>query len=703
MKNIRSWWILLAVLLLLAATGMVLFFLLYRPAQALEFFYWNTTIVDFNEGRFYHTALSWRSDGEVQLLPVGFEHPWVPGNNTGLPPRGGPAAAYWNEHLYVIGGDNPFADTHSEVFYTTIVNTLTHELADWQETTPLPTSVYPYGVFRHEAAVLNFTETNKSYLYVFGGISNEGMENRYYDKVIYAEISADGTLGDWQETTPLPVALFGMESLVMNGRIYILGGADHLGSSRREVYHTVPDPATGQIAQWYQTTSLPTLGEGGYVELSAAAEHGRIYVYGGASSAVSPNYSPYVHFGTPDPATGEISGWTMATEGLPYNSYASEGTAYESGLLLAIAGAWNNAIDPSGDVRAALIDHETGQIGEWVSTLALEPRFWHAVVQDDFGWLYSLCGATGSAQQQPRLNEVWVTSPYGEGRGFQAAGGTLYPTQETTPTIYATSGVYTSSILLVQLIEGQESSLTSLSWNTTITDPSLMTITMRYRYHHNGEWTGWYGPFLSNPGIGVTTTIPISGTCDWFQYSVRLETLSNTVTPFLNAVRVGILAPPNLTVKDLTVTGCDTCPTLVPPNEPVQIVFTIRNESSSLRWNNNFYTVLFITTTPGYTPWPPDVPIGCENYPTVTCPLVVPMFGTDFYEGAPPKTVSITWTFEQPGTYYLVAYGDYNNTPVAPPPIYDVREYNEFDNLQERVVRVGALSVYLPLVSKGWP
>lgn len=701
MSRIRKRWLLPVALLFLAGSGLATFLLLYHPAQALEFFYWNTTIADFNEGRFYHTALSWRGDGEVQLLPVGFEHPWVPGNNTGLPPRGAPAAAYWSGHIYVIGGDNPFTDTHNEVFYTTIVNTLTHELADWQETTPLPTSVYPYGVYRHEAAVMTFTETNKSYLYVFGGMSNEGLENRFYSDVLYAEIHPDGTLGNWQETAPLPNPLYGMESLVLNGRIYILGGADPTGNSRREVYHTVPDPSTGQIAQWYQTASLPALGDGGYVELSAATEHGRIYVYGGAVSAVYPSYSPYVHFAAPDPATGDISGWTMATQGLPQNCYATEGAAYESGLLLAVAGAWNNGVDPSGDVRAALIDHETGQNSEWVSTLALTPRFWHAVVQDDFGWLYSLCGASGSGYQ-PRLNEVWVASPYGEGRGFQGAGGIIYPAQETTPTIYAPSGVYTSSIIVAQLIEGQESSLTSLSWNTTITDPALMTITMRYRYHHNGAWTPWYGPFPSNPGIGVTTTIPISGTCDWFQYSARLETLSNTVTPFLNAVRIGILAPPNLSVKGLTVTGCDTCPALVPPNEPVQIVFTIRNESTGLRWDNNFYAMLFITTTPDYTPWPPALPIGCENYPTVTCPLVVPMYGMDFPEES-SRTVIISWTFDQPGVYHLIAYADYNNTPTMPPPIYDVREYNEYDNLQERVVYVGTLSIYLPLVSKGWP
>ncbi|MGB9722885.1 MAG: hypothetical protein ACP5OO_07070 [Chloroflexia bacterium] len=696
-------WLLLAVLFLLVVSGLAVFFLLYHPAQAMEFFYWNTTIVDFNAGRFYHTALSWRGDGEVQLLPVGFEHPWVPGNNTGLPPRGAPAVAYWNRHIYVIGGDIKFGETYNNVYYTTIVSTLTHELADWQETTPLPNGLYPEGLYRHEAAVRTFTETNKTYLYVFGGKEDAGGSSTCYDKVIYAEIHPDGTLGDWQETTPLPTPLFGMESLVLNGRIYILGGADQSGQSRREVYYAVPDPDTGQISEWHQTALLPALGAGGYVELSAAVEHGRIYVYGGSNGAVSPTYSPYVHFATPDPATGAISGWTMANETLPYNCYASEGAAYESGLLLAVAGAWNNAIDPSGDVRAALLDHETGQTSEWGSTLALTPRFWHGVVQDDFGWLYSLCGATGSAHGAPRLNEVWIASPYGEGRGFQAAGGIIYPTQETTPTIYAPSGVYTSSVILVQLVEGQEATLTGLSWNTTITDPALMTITMRYRYHHAGQWTSWYGPFPSQPGIGVTTTLPISGTCDWFQYSAHLATLSDTVTPFLNAVRIGILAPPNLAVKNLTVTGCDTCPTLIPPNEPVDIVFTVRNEGSGLRWGNNFYAMLFITTTPDYTPYPPALPIGCENYPTVTCPLIVPMQGMYFGEGTPPQTVTVPWTFTEPGVYYLVAYADYNDTPAMPPPIYDVGEYNEFDNLQRLTVHVGTLSIHLPLVTKGWP
>ncbi len=681
------------------AAALLLYFLLVRPVYALEFFYWDTTLLDFNEGFFYHTALAWNDDGEVTLLPLGLGQNWI--TATALPePRSGHAAAYHDWHLYVIGGDSDFGVTHNTVYYTTIDST-THELEPWQQTTPLPTALYPDGVIFHDAVVLN------DYVYVFGGKEDEG-DTTYYDMVAFSQIQPDGTLGPWQATLPLPMPLFEMESAVLNGHIYVMGGADYqTAQSRREVYYTTPLP-NGEIPSWPQTSApLPSLGVGGYIESSVAVVNGRIYVYGGADALVAPEYSFYVHFAEPISPSGDILGWTFNLENLPQNVYASEGAAYESGLLLAVSGAWNNALDPSEDVRAALVYSETGQTGEWVSTLGLVPgRFYHTVVQDDLGWLYSIGGSTTAAGG--RLSEVQIAPAYGGGGGYPLGRpARLDQTIETTRTAYAPNGTWTSPPMYVEQIEGIEGRLTRLEWNSTITNPQQMTVTMSFRRRTGGSWTDWSDPYPSEPGIGVTTTMwmPPTMTAHSIQYRVYMATSVSTTTPILNAARVGVLAPPDLVADDITVTGCASCPGVVPPNEPIQIEFTMYNRSTSIVYGNNFIAMVFITTTPDYTPLPPDLPSGCEGFnpPTVTCPFIIQLQALDFEENDPPFVWQIPYMFTEPGLYYLVGYVDYNDTPHYPPPLYDVREFQEFNNRVVFAVRVGEVSIYLPMVAKNHP
>jgi hypothetical protein len=646
-------------------------------------------------------------DGEVQLLPIGLAHPWEPGNSTGLPPRAGLAAAYLNGHIYVTGGYGssgvPCSDARNEVFFTT-VHSATHELADWQPTTPLPTSVYPEGVRFHEAAAFTVTQGGggeAAFLYVFGGEEEDGASSSIYADVLFAPIHPDGTLGSWQATTPLPEPLFGMESAVWNRRIYIIGGLRQNGQSSSAVYFAQPNP-DGTIPSWTRTSAdLPfTIGnKPHYYEPAVAIEHGRIYVIGGASGVLGTTFSPYIFFGAPDPATGDIVSWTpVYPEILPQNLFAGEGAAYQSGLLLTIAGAWNNLTTPTGDVLAALVDHETGQTGEWLYTIGMtQPRYWHSVVQDEYGWLYAIGGATGYSGAC--LSQIAVASPYSGGGQLVASAPSLAATGETTPTIYAPDGIFTSAIKNVTQYGGTAAQLVKLAWNTTIPDPQAMTITLSYRYNRDGVWSPWSDPVPSRGPGTLTTTLPISITCEYFQYRAYFSTTVLTQTPYLNAVRVTVLAPPDLVADDLTVTGCPSCPDVIPLNQPVTIAFTVHNRSTSLKAGNNFFAMLFITTTAGYQPIPPDCPDGCDcNHPD-TCPFIWGLQATDFEDTDPPMVLTTTHTFTQAGTYYLVAYVDYNDA--GPWPFFDVPELVETNNSRTFVAHVGYRRVFLPLIVKG--
>jgi|GEM_PF-1749024 len=717
MDKTRKKWQALVVLVVAVVTGAVLFLFAVYPALAAQFFFAKTTLQDFNEGVFYHTALSWIGDGEVRLLPIGLGQPWQPGNNTGLPKRAGLATVYVNGYLYALGGDYLLGDARNNVYYARVytdVFTATGRLSDWQETTPLPTDIYPEGVCQHEAVALTFTDTQKTFLYVFGGME-EHPPSTMYDNVLFAEVLSDGTLGPWQETVALPMARFGHESVVLSDTLYVLGGTDNLGTSPREVYYTRPNRNTGEIADWNETTApLPELGVGGYFHAALGVSQGRFYVYGGSSGPVDSTYSYYVHFAHPE-ADGDILDWTYNTEVLPVNCWASEGAGYSSGLLLAIAGAWScgAGCTPSGDVQVSLADGDTGQTTPWYDTVAMSPpRFLHSVTQDDDGFLYSIGGATGYSSE--RLNNVDIALPYGGGESLPLqTAADLEAAADADEPIFAPFGRYTSPYIDVRIIDQPwyHATLTSFSWNTTITDADGMTLTMSYRYYSPtapGGWLPWSEPVASPPGTAVTTTIdfPPGTIGDYFQYraflSAALEPPTNTYavqTPLLNAIRIGVLSPPDLEALTLTVI-CDSCPAVIPVDKPVQIEFAAVNKGSNLP--ENFYAAIFYTTTENYSPYPPDVPPGCEDYdpPTVTCPLVLPQYASNYQEDMPPYLMRTTYTFTTPGLYWLVAQVDYNNTPAHLPPRYDVDELIETNNITRIPIAVGVKRLYLPLLTK---
>lgn len=705
----REIWIVLASVAVVVLSTVLLYVFLFRVVWARNFYYYDDLVEHFNEGIFYHTALSLQDNGEVGLLPIGLAHPWEPGNNTGFPPTGSAAAVYYDDYIYVIGGDNEIGAARKTVYFTTIytdIYTVTGRLADWTTTTALPTEFYPNGVIRHEAAALN------GFLYVFGGqLPRPAQSPTITDVVMFAPIGDDGLLGDWITTTALPAPLYGMESVVLHDRIYVIGGGDASGVGHSEVYVADPDPVTGHIDTWSTTLSLPPIGQGGYLESAVATLGGRIYVYGGIDKVNQPSYSVWVHYARPLTSTGAITEWTWIYDPvLPQNCFYSEGAAYESGLLLAVSGIWAAELvpDPSPDVRVTLVD-ETGWTEEWVSTIALPSgRFGHVVVQDADGWLYSIGGTTGRDQQAPRLDEVQVATPYGYGGGGQQRwreAVQLHRSSEPTPTQYAPDGFFTSRMRDLQVADAP-SKLEDLAWNTTITDGDLMQITLFYRYRDPYGWTPWFGPFTSNEGIRATTTIDIEPPpgyekeAELFQYRAVFSTAVPTRTPLLNQVRIGTLAPPDLVAEGLTVTGCEDCPALIPENKPVQIEFTVRNDSTDVDFENNYLAMVFIVTETNYIPSPPDCPLGCDCNDPRSCPLIWELQYDDILEN---ETVVLTtsYTFTIPAdTYYLVGYIDYNDTEY--PPHYNVNEFNEFNNSTKIVISVGEKSIYLPVVTKGY-
>jgi len=471
-----------------------------------------TTLEDFNEGDLYHTGLTRYTggggdgDGEVRLLTVGIAGEWYTNTNaTGLPALTGLAAVQHDGYIYVIGGYNGSARIRN-VYYSRIL-TETHDLTNWQNTTPLPASAYPNGVYQHGAAVVNRR------IYVAGGWDQNASD--YFDTVAHAPLSADGTVGTWSTTTPLPQKILFARMVTMNGRLYVLGGQRTTAPIALDtVYYAEPDPVTGVITPggWMTTTALPKRMYGHTV----TAWDNWVYVAGGYDGTT---FFPYVYYATPITNTGAIAvgGWTTTTKNMKYNLYGAAMVAF-AGELFTTGGAQNNNSTPSDYVGAALIDPDGDVRVDWVDTSLIDPkRFFHAAVTSDDGWLYVIGGAQLGGQPigAPLVN-----------RGATSGEGARN---------YAPDGEFTSSIIDL----GGDRTVTQLAWNTFISDTAAMTVTMSYRTQpHDGSWSDWQGPYPSAAQTGVaTTTLPLSVTARYLQYEAFFSTAITDATPVLNQVQ----------------------------------------------------------------------------------------------------------------------------------------------------------------------
>jgi uncharacterized repeat protein (TIGR01451 family) len=486
---------LLVAFLLLAAM------LLTIPAWADLITVTQTTLEDFNAGTLYHTGLTRFDDGEVQLLVVGLAGEWITDTNTtGLPALARHSAIYYNDHILVVGGWDIDRLPRDEVYYTTI-DPYDHNLADWQTTTPLPSTTYPNGgLFWHASVVVH------DRVYVLGGADTAPST---YATVSFAPINADGTLGGWQTTTPLPTALRLLSAVVVNDRIYVIGGWDASNAPHSEVYFATPNPATGLISGWTATTSFAHSTFGHMVSVHDS----RIYVMGGYHPTLEHNVSPYTHYATPNPATGQLGPWTQTTD-MEHNIYGGAGLSF-SGVLYTTGGAINNLQTPSDYVGTTLIGL-SGAVGSWQNTSLVDPgRFYHAAVRSDDGWLYVINGSDG--QDPIRSINRGATSGIGEQ--------------------YAPDGIFTSSTIDF----GSVNRLRELQWNATISDTSIMTITLQYRTKRaaGDDWSAWFGPYPSSPTSGtVTTTVTLAGSARFVQYQAYLATAQDDKTPSLNAVHI---------------------------------------------------------------------------------------------------------------------------------------------------------------------
>jgi uncharacterized repeat protein (TIGR01451 family) len=508
MKIARSF---LPIFIGLAITCSMLFLLAPQITHADPASLTQTTVEDFNLGSFYRTGMTRDSDGEVTLLRSGIAGEWITNiNATGLVPRYGHAAIVHNNHLYVFGGQTGASSLRS-IQYAQI-NTQTHNLSNWiTSSVSLSTGIYTFtsGSAKTGVAYLSAVPLHNR-VYLLGG--ENGDQTHRYSAVAFATLDpTTGELGALTATAPLPKPLSEGQAVVVNNRIYYLGG--RMGASNRgtnTIYYAEPLTATGVITAWF-TTTLP-LPYPPYGHMAIGTDEGRLYAMAGVSDTTfSGGVVPAVYYANPVTSTGNITQW-QETLNLPVNNFAGS-AAYFGGQIYAIGGAENDLSNPSDKVYTAF-DEPTGGVITWTATSAITPaRTAATTLINSDGWIYVVGGSAGSLEpiQSSIINAGATTGNAG--------------------LAYAGRGTFRSAEF--DLVKNYQ--VTNLSWRAFLSDPSEVTLTVRYRYRQSfGPYSNWsdYMPSEGVPGI-ATTDVPLALTARYVQYEAFFSTTNALTTPIL--------------------------------------------------------------------------------------------------------------------------------------------------------------------------
>ncbi|MBN1900264.1 hypothetical protein JW926_02930 [Candidatus Sumerlaeota bacterium] len=251
-----------------------------------------------------------------------------------------------------------------------------------------------------------------NYLYNIGG---EFQDIGYVKNVQKAKINPDGTLGVWEETTPLPQkrGYIDNTTIVLNDIVYIVGGIDIDANNRYNTILWAKPGANGHLGKWNESPKYP----GEPVNCAVAfATPGYIYLTGGRTKSTQPTADVWCATIQDD---GTVSGWEKGPS-LP------EPLWYHSG---GVAGGrvwiWGGLKTPkntsvSNKVYFAPI-LGSGKIGEWSASPATLPfGFFSSPSTISGSYLISFCprysgarisGDVWYAQVTPQGLSPWGKTP----------------------------------------------------------------------------------------------------------------------------------------------------------------------------------------------------------------------------------------------------------------------------------------------------
>ncbi len=228
---------------------------------------------------------------------------------TPLPaPRWYPSSCTFNGYIYVTGGEQG-ATGHNNVWF--VQPQEDGSLGPWSSTVSLPSGRMYHGCVAHNG-----------YIYVLGGWG----AGSYRNTVWYAQIQEDGSIAPWVTTTSLPAARDGIGCVEFNGYIYLIGGYNGSGDSPTVWF--APILEDGSVGLWDETTPMPAVRRCH----GACAHNGYLYITGGFTMGALPTAHNHVWYAEVQ-ENGTIGPW-ISTAALPSAQYGHPCSAYSEYLYV---------------------------------------------------------------------------------------------------------------------------------------------------------------------------------------------------------------------------------------------------------------------------------------------------------------------------------------------------------------------------------
>jgi N-acetylneuraminic acid mutarotase len=201
--------------------------------------------------------------------------------------RDGPGVAVFQDKIYCFGGRNVSKDYSISTNVNEVYDT---EIDSWETKTPMPTARSGFQASEVDDKI-----------YLIGG-RVESESSSISEKSAQVEIY-DPVTDSWAFGTPIPTAVAGYASAVLDGKIYIISGVE--GSSTYSNLTQVYDPQTDE---WSFSVPIPmsvTAAAAGATTGTKVAK--AIYVIGGSNETYPLNsqYANQVYF-------PESNSWSMA-------------------------------------------------------------------------------------------------------------------------------------------------------------------------------------------------------------------------------------------------------------------------------------------------------------------------------------------------------------------------------------------------------
>ena len=524
----------------------------------------HTTLADYELGTFTYTSLVDLPGVEsVQLLPIGLEgEGWTFSNRTLPDTLSNLVAVASDGRLYVGGGTKYDLSINDAVWSSQVAPD--GSLGTWQAQPDMPTGRTAAGFAVH---ALNQT---KSTLYIVGGYVPDpdgGIIERpiLTDTIVRAQIDrGSGVLEGWvEEAQQLPVAIQNPSVVVHGSSLYVIGGWDRAPDGG-EIYNKVlyaPINTDGSLGAFVETSPLtPTGLYYGLALVYEGATTDTIYFVGGLRNDTGQPTS-MVQFADITPGGG-LTAWASPAEGnLPRTLWGHGGVyltdAFEYGEILLTGGIDGSAVETEGissTVKVALVDPNSSfRLYDWCQGASEE--------ECDIGaWQTGRLLDENLAEDGRRAFHVTVASgdyAYVLGGQGLSQDGTTLEARDTifvgmvgeVEAMYAPQGTYDSIAIDLE----RPATLLQLTWDTTINRVDEMSLTLQYRYR--GEvvgWSDWSDPVNSLDGtnaISITSQTSHPEDVRYFQYRANLGTMAPIASPRLNSVQLYYDVPdPDLAV-----------------------------------------------------------------------------------------------------------------------------------------------------------